>query len=80
MERGDEDKKKIVKVGGIKLNISDLSPTGASSPTRKKVGTIQEIGVNSNKKIIVPSFSTTSALFSQHFSILRDLKKKIEGL
>ena len=31
-----------------------------------------------NIKVVVPSFGTCSALFSQHFSILRELKKKIE--
>lgn len=31
-----------------------------------------------NVKVVVPSFGTCSALFSQHFSILRELKKKIE--
>lgn len=39
----------------------------------------EETGIGA-RKIIIPSFSTTSALFSQHFSILRDLKKRIEGL
>jgi hypothetical protein len=29
-------------------------------------------------KVVVPSFGTCSALFSQHFSILRELKKRIE--
>ena len=31
-----------------------------------------------NVRVVVPSFSTCSALFSQHFSILRELKKKIQ--
>jgi hypothetical protein len=33
-----------------------------------------------DKGILVPSFSTTSAIFTQHFLILKDLKKRIEGL
>jgi hypothetical protein len=32
------------------------------------------------KTILIPSFSTTSAIFNQHFMILKDLKKRIEGL
>jgi len=38
-----------------------------------------ETSIN-NKKILIPSFSTTSAIFSQHLVILKDLKRRIEGL
>ena len=42
--------------------------------------TNEEVGVNERTKIVVPSFRTTSKLFSQHFYILRELKHKIELL
>ena len=35
--------------------------------------TKEEFGI-SDKKIIIPSFGTTSKLFSQHFAILRELR------
>ena len=38
-----------------------------------------EMGV-SDKKIIIPSFNTTSKLFAQHFQILRELRHKIDLL
>ena len=41
--------------------------------------TREEIGV-SDKKIIIPSFKTTSKLFAQHFQILRDLRHRIDLL
>ena len=31
-------------------------------------------------KIVVPSFSSSTALFAQHFSIIRELKKRVEAL
>lgn len=33
-----------------------------------------------NAKIIIPSFNTTSTIFNQHFMILKDVKKRVEGL
>ena len=39
----------------------------------------EEFGIT-DKKIIIPSFGTTSKLFSQHFAILRDLRHKIDLL
>ena len=41
--------------------------------------TREELGV-SDKRIIIPSFWTTSKLFAQHFSILRELKHRIDLL
>ena len=41
--------------------------------------TREEIGI-SDKKIIVPSFNTTTKVFKRHFQILRDLKHKIDLL
>ena len=41
--------------------------------------TKHERGV-SKKKIIIPSFETTSKLFAQHFQILRQLKHKVDLL
>lgn len=41
--------------------------------------TIEEETIN-NKKIIIPSFSTTSAIFTQHCMVLKDLKKRIDAL
>ena len=46
---------------------------------QKHLMTREEIGVSS-KKIIIPSFDTTSKIFSQHFQILRELKHKIDLL
>ena len=46
---------------------------------QKFVVTKEELGI-SDKKIIVPSFGTTSKLFSQHFAILRNLRHKIDQL
>ncbi|CDW81151.1 UNKNOWN [Stylonychia lemnae] len=72
-----------ILAGGVKLNIGQLGKdlAGDSQTNGQKKGTFtQEETSIGNKKIIIPSFSTTSALFSQHFSILRDLKKRIEGL
>jgi hypothetical protein len=31
-------------------------------------------------KLVIPSFNASTALFAQHFSILRELKKNIEEL
>lgn len=31
-------------------------------------------------KLLIPSFSASTALFAQHFSILRELKKNIDDL
>jgi len=36
--------------------------------------------VPAEAKLLIPSFSSTTALFAQHFSILRELKKNIEDL
>ena len=41
--------------------------------------TIEEETIT-NKRIIIPSFSTTSAIFSQHCVILKDLRKRIDAL
>lgn len=41
--------------------------------------TNEELGV-SDKRIIIPSFSTTSKLFRQHFFILRELRHRIDLL
>ena len=44
-----------------------------------KEKTREELGI-SDKKIIIPSFETTSKLFAQHFHILRELRHQIELL
>ena len=36
-----------------------------------------EFGINGDKQILVPSFGTTGALFSRHFDILRNLKRRV---
>ena len=41
--------------------------------------TIEDETIN-KQKIIIPSFSTTSAIFTQHCMILKDLKKRIDAL
>lgn len=51
----------------------------AAAEAMKTDMTKEEFGI-SDKKIIIPSFGTTSKLFSQHFAILRELKQKIEQL
>lgn len=33
-----------------------------------------------HQKLLIPSFSTTSAIFNKHLTILKDLKKRIDGL
>ena len=65
-----------VIAGGVKLNIASLTKDQFDS---QKNVTQEESSIN-NKRIIIPSFSTTSALFSQHFGILRDLRRCIDGL
>ena len=45
--------------------------------TRMDKMTTIEWGVNGDKQILVPSFGTTGALFSRHFDILRNLKRRI---
>ena len=45
----------------------------------QKEMTNEEIGV-SDKRIIIPSFTTTSKLFRQHFFILRELRHRIDLL
>ncbi|CAI2376513.1 unnamed protein product [Moneuplotes crassus] len=54
--------------------------SGSQKDSSNSVLAIQNPGgvPNKNIKVVVPSFGTCSALFSQHFSILRELKKKIE--
>ena len=51
----------------------------ATFTAMKKDMTREEVGI-SDKKIIIPSFQTTSKLFAQHFHILRELRHKIELL
>ena len=51
----------------------------ATFNSMKKDMTREEVGI-SDKKIISPSFETTSKLFAQHFHILRELRHKIELL
>lgn len=41
--------------------------------------TNEELGI-SDKRIIIPSFTTTSKLFRQHFYILRELRHRIDLL
>lgn len=37
----------------------------------------KDFGISIKNQLIVPSFSTTSQIFSQHLAILRELKHKI---
>ena len=72
-------------VGNVKLNIGKISEAKqrilntAFSTTQPQLMTVEDKTIN-NKSILIPSFSTTSAIFNQHFMILKDLKKRIEGL
>ena len=77
-----KQKNSSVKFGVLNINTDaptkdngNSSAVGMSSvlSTGKQDGTPTK-----NVKVVVPSFGTCSALFSQHFSILRELKKKIE--
>lgn len=36
-----------------------------------------EVGIDGDKRIVIPSFGTTSALFTRHFEVLRKLKRQI---
>ena len=60
--------------------VNGMSPAAARTfKAMENEQTKEELGV-SDKKIIIPSFHTTSKLFAQHFQILRDLKHRIDLL
>lgn len=46
----------------------------------KSTLTHQDSGINEKHTLIIPSFGTTSKIFAQHLSILRELKVSIERL
>ena len=69
------------------LNINTDAPSKDNNNNNSVVGMSsvlsggkQDGTPTKNVKVVVPSFGTCSALFSQHFSILRELKKKIEKI
>lgn len=73
----------IAGVPKVKLNIGRISEAkqkilNAAFQTAPQM--TQEDKTITDKSIIIPSFATTSAIFTQHFMILKDLKKRIEGL
>lgn len=64
---------------GVKVRIASLKQKQDTAASLEDQMTKEEIGLG-NKKIIVPSFSTTSILFTRHFHILRDLRRRIDLL
>lgn len=59
---------------GIKIKIIDLEESNVPEnlkPFQKSQLTNFEVGVQGEKNIIVPSFGTTSVLFTRHFNTLR---------
>jgi hypothetical protein len=68
----------------VKLNIGKVSAarekilnSALLLPTQQM--TVEDKSIN-EKSILIPSFSTTSTIFNQHFIILKDLRKRIDGL
>jgi hypothetical protein len=55
---------KAMMTKGIKVKVKDLNEERPFSPAKM---TSFEVGVHEGKNIIVPSFGTTSALFTRHF-------------
>jgi hypothetical protein len=75
------DKNVIIGVQNMKmLESKKTKQFSKQHPKVKQSSAILDTQINTqtNVKVVVPSFGTCSALFSQHFSILRELKKKIE--
>lgn len=60
--------------------VQGMSPTAhLTYKSMEHQMTKQELGI-SNKRIVIPSFETTSKLFAQHFAILRALRHRIDML
>ena len=59
--------------------IQGLTPEvlGAFKEQNKKEIVKKDFGISIKNQLIVPSFSTTSQIFTQHLAILRELKHKI---
>ena len=64
---------------GIQIKIKDISKEGEMKTEKARMDkmTTIEWGINGDKQILVPSFGTTGALFSRHFDILRNLKRRV---
>ena len=64
---------------GIQVKIKDITREGEMKPDKMRLDkmTTIEWGINGDKQILVPSFGTTGALFSRHFDILRNLKRRV---
>lgn len=57
---------KAMMTKGVKIKVKDLSDL-VERPASPVKMTNYEVGVHEDKNIIVPSFGTTSALFTRHF-------------
>ena len=64
---------------GRQIKIKDITKEGDMKPEKSRMDkmTTIEWGINGDKQILVPSFGTTGALFSRHFDILRNLKRRV---
>ena len=62
---------------GVKIKIKDLDE---EQPFDKGKLTNFEVAVQGEKSIVVPSFGTTSVLFTRHLGTLRQLRRRIDLL
>ena len=72
-----------INARGIKIKIRDLENMDEASELRPYVKasmTNYDVGVQSQKNIVVPSFGTTSALFIRHLGTLKQLKRRVDLL
>ena len=60
-------------VGGMSSDAHQINNQLSNKMTHEQLGV-------SDKRILIPSFMTTSKLFGQHFQILRELKHRIDLL
>lgn len=80
-----ENKKKFqtspdaIIVKGITIKIKDIPKKDEKTLKEEKKFkmTHLQVSLQGNKQIVVPSFGATGALFSRHFDVMKNLKRRI---
>lgn len=64
---------------GITIKIKDIPKINEKQLKEEKKFKLTnlQISMTGNKQIVVPSFGTTGALFSRHFDVLKNLKRRV---
>ena len=63
----------------ISVKVKDLELRGVTPRLNESV-TVENVGVDSSTRIVMPSFGAVTKIFSQHLDTLRELKLNIELL